>query len=113
MLTDAALPDGPVVVRIFGTPVACKDGVKDAWRDTAAFVGHALRLRFGDHVQWEYHDLFSPDMDHFPQVVALVANGQGRVPLVFVGDELLSSGRTMSMPDICRRLEALGCQIRK
>jgi len=100
-------------VRIFGTPVANKDGIKDAWRGTATFAGNALRVRFGDQVKSEYYDLFSPDMERFPQVLAPVANGQGRVPLVFVGDELLSSGGTISIPDIRRRLEALGCQIRK
>jgi hypothetical protein len=113
VIEDAAPPKGPFVVRIFGTPVACKDGITDGWHRTAAFVGSALRARFGDQVKSEYYDLFSPDMDRFPQVLALVADGQGRVPLVFVGDELLSSGGTISIPDIRRRLEALGCQIRK
>ena len=100
------------MVRIFGAPVACKDGTTDAWRRTAAFVGNALRVRFGDQVKTEYYDLFSPDMHRFPQVFALVAERQGRVPLVFVGDELMSSGGTISIPDIRRRLEALGCQKR-
>lgn len=113
MLTGTAPPAGPFVVRIFGTPVACKDGTKDAWRSTAAFAGNALRVRFGDQVSLEYHDLFSPDTDRFPQVLALVAEGRGQVPLVFIGDELLSSGGAISIPDIRCRLEALGCQVRK
>jgi hypothetical protein len=49
----------------------------DAWRDTTAFARHALSKRFGDQVAVEYYDLFSPEMDRFPQVVALVAAGQG------------------------------------
>ena len=113
VLKDAAPPEGPFVVRIFGTPVACKDGIRDAWRRTASFVGNALQVRFGYQVKSEYYDLFSPDMERFPQVLALVANGQGRIPLVFIGDKLLSSGGTISIPDIRRRLEALGLQMRK
>lgn len=113
VIEDAVPPEGPFVVRIFGAPVTCKDGITDAWRRTAAFAGNALRVRFGDQVKSEYYDLFSPDMERFPEVLALVANGQGHVPLVFIGDELLSSGGTISIPDIRRRLEALGCQIRK
>ena len=112
MLTDAGPPDGPFVVRIFGTSVACKDGSTDAWRRTAAFVGNALRVRFGNQIKSEYYDLFAPDMDRFPQVLALVAKGQGRVPLVFIGDELVSSGGAILIPEI-RRLEALGCQARR
>lgn len=113
VLADASPPEGPFVVRIFGTPVACKDGIRDAWRRMAAFAGNALRVRFGDQVNLEYYDLFSPDMERFPQVLALVAEGQGRIPLVFIGDEMLSSGSSISIPDIRRRLEALGCPIRK
>jgi len=113
MLASTAPPAAPFVVRIFGTPVACKDGIKDAWRSTAAFAGNALRVRFGDQITVEYYDLFSPDMDRFPQVLALVSAGRGQVPLVFIGGELLSSGGAISIPDIRRRLEALGCQARK
>lgn len=52
----------------------------------------------------EYYDLFSPEMDRFPEVVAPVAAGQGQGPLVFVGDEFLSAGGKVSVPDIHRRL---------
>lgn len=87
--------------------------MEDAWRSTAAFAGHALRVRFGNQVSREYYDLFSTDMDRFPLVLALVAEGHGQVPLVFIGDELLSSGGAISIPDIRRRLEGLECQVRK
>jgi len=97
-----------VTVRIFGTLTACREGTVDAWRDTTAFARHALSKRFGDQVAVEYYDLFSPEMDRFPQVVALVAAGQGHVPLIFVDGELLSSGGKVSVPDIRRRLEAIG-----
>ena len=100
--------DQRVTVRIFGTLTACRDGTGDAWRDTAAFARRALSRRFGDQVAVEYYDLFSPEMDRFPEVVALVAAGQGQVPLVFVDGELLSTGGKVSVPDIRRRLEAMG-----
>ncbi|TEU15720.1 MAG: hypothetical protein E3J21_12355 [Anaerolineales bacterium] len=98
----------PVTVRIFGTLIACREGTVDAWRDTAAFARRALGKRFGNRVAVEYYALFSPEMDRFPEVVALVAAGQGQVPLVFVEGELLSSGGKVSVPDIRRRLEAIG-----
>lgn len=96
------------MVRIFGTLTACREGTVDAWRDTAAFARRALSKRFGHQVVVEYYDLFSPEMDRFPEVVALVAAGRAQVPLVFVDGKLLSSGGKISVPIIRRRLEAIG-----
>ncbi len=103
--------DHPVPVRIFGLPTACATGVTDAWRKVATWAGRQLTVRFGEQVSVEYYDLFSPEMDRFPEVLALVKEGNGAVPLVFVGDELLSAGGKVSVPDIRRRLEALGLAV--
>ena len=89
-------------------PTACATGVTDTWRKVAGWARQQLTARFGDRVVVEYYDLFSPEMDRFLEVVALVAVGQGQVPLVFVDGELLSSGGKVSIPAIRRRLEALG-----
>lgn len=102
--------DHSISVCIFGVPTACATGVTDAWREVAAWARRQLTVRFGEQVSVEYYDLFSPAMDRFPEVVALVAAGQGQVPLVFVDGELLSSGGKISVPAIRRQLEALGLQ---
>jgi hypothetical protein len=98
--------DSKLVVRIFGVPIACSRGITDAWRQVAERAKSQLAARFGDAVSVEYHDLFSPDMDLFPEVTAKVAEG-AQVPLVFLGAELLSSGGKVSIPAIARRIEAL------
>lgn len=100
--------DHPIPVRIFGVPTACATGVTDAWRDVADWARGQLTARFGQQVSVEYYDLFSPEMDRFPEVLALVKSGDGAVPLVFIGGELLSAGGKVSIPAIRRRLEALG-----
>ena len=100
----------PVAVRIFGVPTACATGVSDAWREVADWARKQLTARFGERVSVEYHDLFSPEMDRFPQVMALVSSGEGQVPLVFVGKDLLSSGGKVSVPAIRRQLEDLGLE---
>ncbi len=100
--------DHPIPVRIFGVPMACATDVTDAWRKAAAWARRQLTVRFGEQVSVEYYDLFSPEMDRFPEVLALVKKGNGAVPPVFVGDELLSAGGKVSVPDIRRRLEAIG-----
>ena len=74
--------DHPVPVRIFGLPTACATGVTDAWREVAAWAGRQLTVRFGEQVSVEYYDLFSPEMDRFPEILALVKGGNGAVPLV-------------------------------
>ncbi len=100
--------DHPVPIRVFGVPTACATGVTDAWRKAAAWARQRLTARFGQQVAVEYYDLFSSEMDRFPEVVALVAAGQGQAPLVFVDGELLSSGGKVSGPDIRRRLQIMG-----
>ena len=101
--------DQAIPVRIFGAPLAaCAGGEADAWRKVAGWARGQLTTRFGQQVSVEYYDLFSPEMDRFLEVLALVQEGEGEVPLVFVSDELLSSGAKISVPAIRRRLEALG-----
>lgn len=101
--------DQPVPVRIFGAPlVACANGEPDAWRSVADWARRQLTSRFGGQVRVEYYDLFSPEMDRFPEVLALMRDGQGAVPLIYVGEELLSAGDKISVPAIRGRLEALG-----
>jgi len=103
----------PVSVRISGVPTTCATGVTDAWREVAGWARRQLTARFGPQVSVEYYDLLSPEMDRFPEVMAMVSAGQGEVPLVFVDGELLSSGGKVSLTAICRRLETLGLVARE
>jgi disulfide oxidoreductase YuzD len=105
--------DRPVPVRIFGVPTACETGVTDAWREVADWAGERLTARFGQQVTVEYYDLFSPELHRFPEVLDRVKKGDGAVPLVFVGNELLSAGGKVSVPAIRHRLEALGLGLRE
>lgn len=89
----------PAVVQIVGAPVACADGVKDTWREVAAWAASKLAARFGEGVQVRYFDLFDPGCPTVPAGTQL--------PLVLVAGEVLSSGGKVSVPAIIRRLEAL------
>jgi len=88
-----------VVVNIIGAPVACKEGVKDIWREMAAWAAGQLTARFGERVQVCYYDLFDADCPAIPPQVHL--------PLVLVNGELLSSGGKISVPAIRRKIEAI------
>jgi len=88
-----------VSVQIIGAPIACKEGVKDTWRETAAWAGGQLRQRFGDVVQVQYYDLFDPDCPPMP--------ADAQLPLILVDSKLLNSGGKISVPDIRKRIETL------
>lgn len=98
--------DRTIIVRVFGVPTANSCGPQDGWRDATEWVARSFKGYFGDQVRVEYHDLFSA-ADTFPPVLELVARGEAQPPLVFIGDELFSSGGRISGPAIRRRLESL------
>ncbi len=97
-----------ITVRVFGVPTASSCGPQDGWRDATEWTARALKKQLGEQVRVEYYDLFSAALDAFPQALELVVQGRAQPPLVYVGDELLSSGGKISSPAIRRRLEALG-----
>jgi disulfide oxidoreductase YuzD len=96
-----------VVVRIYGAPTACSTGVTDAWRDVATLMGRQWKERFGDLVDFEYVDLFGPEASRFPHVLARVSQDNLTLPLVYIDDEMFSSGGKLNGPAIRRRIEVL------
>ena len=88
-----------VRVQIIGAPIACKEGVKDTWRETAAWVAGQLRQRFGEAVQVQYHDLFDPACPTLPE--------SAQLPLILVNGEVLSSGGKISVPVLRNKIETI------
>lgn len=89
----------PVLVQIIGAPIACSDGVKDAWREVAGWAAQQLKTRFGESVRVEYFDLFEADCPPIPSGAQL--------PLVLVNGQVLSSGAKVSVPLIRKHVEEL------
>lgn len=87
------------VVQIVGAPVACSDGVKEAWREIAALAQTQLSRRFGDTVRVDYFDLFEPGYPPLPP--------ETQLPVVFINGQLFSSGGKISIPAIRKQLETL------
>jgi len=86
-------------VQIIGAPIACKEGVKDTWRETAAWAAGQLRQRFGEAVQVDYFDLFAPDCPSMPAGVQL--------PLVLVNGDVTINGGKISISAIRRKIESI------
>ncbi len=79
--------------------MACAEGVKDTWRDVAAWVADQLARRFGESIEVRYFDLFDPACPAIPPGAQL--------PLVLVNGEVVSRGGKISVPAIRKRIEAL------
>lgn len=92
----------PVIVRIVGAT--------DAWQGAADQARRRLTTVFGPQVQVEYYTASSPEIGRFPQALALIRLGNPPLPLVFIGDEIFSTGGKVQISEISRRLAALGLQ---
>jgi hypothetical protein len=88
-----------VIVQIIGAPIACKDGVKDSWRDIAKWAIGQLKGHFGEAVDAHYFDLFDADCPPMPN--------EAQLPLVLINGEILSSGGKISAPVIRRKVESI------
>jgi hypothetical protein len=89
----------PVVVQVIGAPVACAGGVKDAWRTATAWVASQLVAHFGEAVQVGYVDLFDPVCPPLPP--------NAQLPMVYINDNLFSSGGKVNGPAIRAQIEKL------
>ncbi len=86
-------------VDIIGAPVACKEGIKETWREVAEWAAGQLRSRFGDQVKVQYYDLFDPQCPAIPP--------EGQLPVVIVDGEVISCGGKISIPLIRKTIENL------
>jgi hypothetical protein len=87
-------------VQIIGVPVACSEGIKDSWREAAAWAAAKLHDHFGEAVKVEYYDLFDPSCPAFPN--------DAQIPVVLINSVCFSSGGKISVPAIRKYLEGPG-----
>jgi disulfide oxidoreductase YuzD len=87
-------------VVIVGAPVACKEGIKETWREVAEWAAGQLRSRYGEQVKVQYYDLFDPQCPAIPP--------EGQLPVVMVDGQVISCGGKISIPLIRKTIEAVG-----
>ena len=93
----------PASVQIIGSQVACKEGLKDTWREVAEWAADQLQTRFGNAVFTEYYDLFDSNCPVLP--------AGAQLPVVLIDGQLLSSGGKISIPAIRKKLEEMGLKV--
>jgi hypothetical protein len=81
-----------VLVQIVGAPTACKEGVKDSWREVSAWAAGQLKTYFAEAVQVKYYNLFDADCPPVP--------AGSQLPFVMVDNEVVISGGKISIPVI-------------
>jgi len=97
---------GQVVVRIFTAPEAsCGTGM--TWAAAVGFVRERLSRRFDGRVAVEQVEIFSQRSFEFPAVLEDIRQG-AELPIVLVGDRIVSRGGKLSESRIARAIEALG-----
>lgn len=88
-----------VLVQIVGAPIACKDGVKDSWRDVSLWAAGQLKTYFGEAVQVKYYDLFDAGCPPVPT--------GSQLPLVLVDNEAVIRGGKISIPILRNKINAI------
>ena len=95
----------PVAVRIVTAPdVACGGAT---WTGTVGMIRGRLARRFGEAVTIEHVTAFSPRFFELADVAAEVQAGAD-LPIVLVGEAVLSRGGKISEPRITEALRAAG-----
>ncbi len=95
----------PINIRVFAAPDAsCGHGM--TWSEASAIIGERLKHRFGEAVIFEHIEIFSPRCFEFGEVMAAIQAG-GQLPVVTVGDRIVSQGGKLSGPIIRQAVEAL------
>ncbi len=89
----------PIIVQIIGAPIACKDGIRDTWRQVADWAGKQLAVNYGNAVSTTYFDLFDSDCPKLPE--------DAQLPVVLVDGRVIIAGGKISIPVIRRYLDVL------
>jgi hypothetical protein len=90
-------------VLIVGLPPAAGCPGDETWRAAAELVHSRLTSRFGSEVQFEYADLFSPEMAAHADIEALIADGAA-LPIVVIDGVARFTGGKLRLSAIEREV---------
>lgn len=97
----------PITVRIFALPMEACDPSK-TWQNAVRMIARRLRERYGDAVETEFVEIFSPESFQYPEILSLFEKGDDLPPYVTVNGSLVQSGGKISEGRIRRHVERLG-----
>lgn len=93
----------PIAVRIVTAPDASCAGA--TWSEAFDLIRSRLARRFGEAVTVEHVQAFSTRFFEMPKVTAAIEAG-AELPIVLVGEDVVSRGGKLSEPKIAEALRA-------
>ncbi len=84
-----------IKVRIFAPPLGECAG-NNTWQTAASMIGKKLQKRYGENVETEFIELFSPESFNYPDIMEFVQTGDKQPPFITVNDRLVHSGGKIS-----------------
>jgi disulfide oxidoreductase YuzD len=88
-----------ILVKIVGAPMACKDGIRESWREITEWAAGQLKIRYGETVRMQYYDLFDSECPQLPT--------DSQLPVVIVDGEVISMGGKLSVPLIRQKIDEI------
>jgi disulfide oxidoreductase YuzD len=96
-----------VQVRIFAFPMEGCDESK-TWKAASRALIERLKSRYGNSVQTEFIEIFSPESFDYPEILEMIKTEQATPPIVTVEGEIVQSGGKISERIIRESLDELG-----
>jgi hypothetical protein len=84
-----------ITVKIFAPPLGECAGT-NTWQSATLMIGKKLQKRYGENIETEFIELFSPESFDFPDIMELIQTGQKQPPFITVNDRLVHSGGKIS-----------------
>ncbi len=84
-----------IKVRIFAPPPGECAG-NNTWQSAVSMIGKKLQKRYGENVETEFIELFSPESFNYPGIMELVQTGDQQPPFITVNERLVHSGGKIS-----------------
>lgn len=84
-------------VKIIGAPVACKEGIKETWREVASWAAKKLAIHYGDLIDVRFYDIFDVDCPQIPP--------EGQLPIIFVNEDPVHNDGKISIPAIRKKID--------
>ena len=83
------------VIKIFAMPVEACD-YRKTWKAAFEYLSQRLHKRYGNRIEMEFIELFSPESFQYADIMKMVEEGKQSPPYVTVDDRLVSYGGKLS-----------------
>ena len=95
-----------VSVKIFAMPLEGCDPGK-TWKAAYELLSKKLYSRYGNQIDLEFIEIFSPPSFQYNEVMSMVEKGQLQPPYIFVNERMISHGGKLSDKVIREAVDAI------